>query len=30
VSETNKPEERPAVKPAPRGYWLVKFAPFRM
>jgi predicted RNA-binding protein with PUA-like domain len=29
VSETNKPEERPAVKPAPRGYWLVKFAPFR-
>jgi len=29
VSETIKPDERPAVKPAPRGYWLVKFAPFR-
>ena len=29
VSENNKPDERPAVKPAPRGFWLVKFAPFR-
>ena len=29
VSENNKPDERPTVKPAPRGYWLVKFAPFR-
>ena len=29
VSEINKPDERPAVKTAPRGFWLVKFAPFR-
>ena len=29
VSENNKPDDRPAVKPAQRGYWLVKFAPFR-
>ena len=29
VSENNRPDERPPVKPAPRGYWLVKFAPFR-
>ena len=29
VSETNKPDARPAVKPAPHGHWLVKFAPFR-
>lgn len=28
-SENDKPDERPAVKPAPRGYWLAKFAPFR-
>ncbi len=29
VSDTNKHDECPAVKSAPRGYWLVKFAPFR-
>lgn len=29
VSRDNKHDERPAVKPAPRGFWLVKFAPFR-
>ena len=29
VSENNKTDERLAVKPAPRGHWLVKFAPFR-
>ena len=29
VSENNKPDERLAVKPAPRSCWLVKFAPFR-
>lgn len=29
VSENNKSGERPAVKPANRGHWLEKFAPFR-
>jgi predicted RNA-binding protein with PUA-like domain len=29
VSGDNRHDERPAVKPAPRGCWLVKFAPFR-
>jgi predicted RNA-binding protein with PUA-like domain len=29
VSENNKPDECPAVKPASRKHWLVKFAPFR-
>lgn len=29
VSEPNKHDERQPVKPLKRGYWLVKFAPFR-